>query len=228
MVKKFDWHEIEQLAMDLDVEEVEVDEGAPSYAEVKRRSESARKVLDQGEHWAEEPPKWFEHYAKLKEMFKNWRIACYIAWASSPKIDRWPETQAELAEKVLGLTGPRQISEWRKSDPRIDDAIAMLQAAPLWEHRADIYEALVEVATDPDYKGHSDRKLALELLGDYVPRSRMDLGRAAEGDETSQAPDEELRKHAGDIFNAEGSAVDEDEWEKVKSDEPEGDVDADN
>ena len=203
-MKKFDWHEIEQLAMDFNVEEIEVDSSAPSYAEVKARSENARKLLDSGEYWKEsdDPPSWLEHYFKLREMKFSWRVACYIAWASSPKVNRWPDTQAELAEKVLGLSSPRQITEWRKKDPRIDDAIAMLQAAPLWEHRADIYEALVEVATDPDYKGHSDRKLALELLGDYVPRSRMDLGKAADDDEAKSMTDEELRKYAGDLHKS--------------------------
>lgn len=208
---KFDWHEIEQLAMDLQVEEIEVDKSAPSYAEVQARSESARQVLEGGGHWPDEGeekeekkiPQWFEHYLKLREMTFSWRVACYIAWAASPKQMRWPETQAELAEKILGLSSPRQITEWRKNDPRIDDAITMLQAAPLWEHRSDIYGALVEVAADPDYKGHSDRKLALELLGDYVPRSRMDLGKAADEDGAKSLSDAELRKHAGDLYKNE-------------------------
>lgn len=205
---KFDWHEIEQLAMDLRVEEIEVEKTAPSYAEVKARSETAMQVLEGGGLWKDKEegeeedkvPQWFEHYLKLREMAFSWRVACYIAWAASPKQMRWPETQAELAEKILGLNSPRQITEWRKKDPRIDNAITMLQAAPLWEHRSDIYGALVEVATDPDYKGHSDRKLALELLGDYVPRSRMDLGKAADDDGAKSLSDAELRKHAGDLY----------------------------
>ena len=126
---------------------------------------------------------------------------------------RWPETQAELAEKVLGLSSPRQISEWRKNDPRIDDAITMLQAAPLHEHRADIYKALVTVATDPDYKGHSDRKLALEMLGDYTPRSRMDIGKAADGDGVKSKTDAELRKAAGEIYKAEQESTEESDKE---------------
>ena len=213
MSKLFDWHEIEQLALDLEVEEIEVDQSAPSYAEVQARSDTARHILEAGNHWEEDdPPSWLAHYFKLREMQFSWRVACYIAWAASPKAARWPETQADLAEKVLGLSSPRQITEWRKNDPRIDDAIAMLQAAPLWEHRADIYEALVEVAADPDYKGHSDRKLALELLGDYVPRSRMDLGKAADDDKAKSLTDDELRKYAGDLHQSDvAEEMDEEE-----------------
>lgn len=204
MVQKLDWGELEQLAMNLDVEEVEVDKTAPSYAEVQARSAKALQVLESGEHKDSEgdPPTWLGFYFKLRDIGFGWRVATYIAWAASPKVLRWPETQADLAEKVLGLSSPRQISEWRKKDPRIDDAITMLQAAPLHEHRADIYKALVTVATNPDYKGHSDRKLALEMLGDYTPRSRMDIGKAADGDGVKSKTDAELRKHAGDIYKA--------------------------
>lgn len=204
MAQKFDWHEIEQLVMDLKVEEIEGDKNAPSYAEVQARSETARQVLEAGGLWPgkeeDKIPQWFGYYLKLRQIGFSWRVSTYIAWAASPKIGRWPETQAELAEKVLGLTSPRQITEWRKKDPRIDDAITMMQAAPLHEHRADIYNALVAVATDPDYKGHSDRKLALELLGDYIPRSRMDLGKASDEDGAKSLSDAELRKHAGDLY----------------------------
>jgi len=204
MAQKFDWHEIEQLAMSLDVAEIEVDKSAPSYAEVLARSETAQKVLESGDHKDSEgePPDWLESYFKLRQIGFSWRVATYIAWAASPKVLRWPENQVELAEKVLGLSSPRQITEWRKKDPRIDDAITMLQAAPLHEHRADIYKALVEVATDPDYKNHPDRKMALEMLGDYVPRSRMDLGKALDEDGAKSLSDADLRKHAGDIYKA--------------------------
>ncbi len=45
-----------------------------------------------------------------------------------------------------------------------------MQAAPLLRHRRDILDALIVSATDPDPKSHPDRKLALEMLGDYKPR----------------------------------------------------------
>lgn len=205
MVQKLDWVELEQMAMDLEVEEIEVDKTAPSYAEVYERSETAKKVLEAGKHWdgnEEEMPQWFGHYLQLRDIGFSWRVSTYIAWAGSPKNGRWPEAQVELAEKVLGLTSPRQITEWRKKDPRIDDAITMMQAAPLQEHRADFYAAMVAVGTMHDYKGFSDRKLAFELLEDYVPRSRMDVGRASDKDGAKSLSDAELRKHAGDLYEA--------------------------
>lgn len=194
----FDWREVEQIAMDLDVEEIEVDQSAPSYAEIKARSENARRLLEDGGHWKkdDEIPEWLAHYFRLRELGFNWRVATYIAWAATPKKERWPKTQAELAENVLGLSSSRQISEWRKANRRIDDAIVILQAAPLHEHRSDFYKALIESGTTPDYKNHPDRKLALEMLGDYVPRSRMDLNKSAEDDDIALMAESELRKAA--------------------------------
>jgi len=179
-MRKFDWRLIGQLELGLDLEEPVQDPGAPSFEEIQARSEGARQLMERlvvepgadVDRWGETPPDWFGHFIKLQEWF-SWRIACYIAWAASPKQDRWPKTQEELATECLGLSSSRQISEWRKKYAKIDDAIALIQAAPLWEHRADIYEALVVVATTQDYKAHSDRKLALEMLGDYVPRSKI-------------------------------------------------------
>lgn len=224
-MKKFDWRLIGQLELGLDLEEVDQDPGAPSFGEVRARSEAARKLLEglvvssgvDAERWGDEPPEWFGHFIKLLELGFSWRIACYIAWAASPRQGRWPRTQAELATEVLGLSGPRQISEWRKKYPKIDDAIALIQAAPLWEHRADIYEALVAVATSHDYKGHSDRKLALELLGDYVPRSKIDatVGGARNLSELSDDELDALAARIG-LKGAEGSE------EAEGPEEPEG------
>jgi len=197
-VKKFDWRLIGQLELGLDLDDTVQDPGAPSFEEIQARSEAARQLMERlvvspgadADRWGETPPAWFEHFLKLREWF-SWRIACYIAWAASPKQERWPKTQEDLAREVLGLASSRQISEWRKKYPKIDDAIALIQAAPLWEHRADIYEALVAVATSHDYKGHSDRKLALELLGDYVPRSKVEAS-IGEARDLSELTDEEL------------------------------------
>jgi len=189
-------------------------ESSLSFEEVQARSENARRVLEEmccpaartdadsesgglrGEMapdagWSDSAISWFSHYLKLRELGFSWRIACYIAWAASPKRERWPKTQEELATEVLGLASARQISEWRRKYPKIDDAIALIQAAPLWEHRADIYAALVEVATDADYKNHPDRKLALEMLGDYVPRSKVEAS-IGEARDLSDLTDEEL------------------------------------
>lgn len=105
----------------------------------------------------------------------DWRKAVFIAWSASPGATRNPPTQAELATDVLGLTGDRVIRQWREKQPEIEKAIVSMAAAPLLRHRRDIYDALIKSATDPDPKSHADRKLALELLGDYKPRSVQEL-----------------------------------------------------
>lgn len=49
----------------------------------------------------------------------------------------------------------------------------MMQAGPLFKHRSEIFTALVAVAIKPEYKSHADRKLALELMGDYTPLRKV-------------------------------------------------------
>lgn len=162
-----------QLKLPLDVEEEAISDqrSALSPEDVRLRAETARQALNELDAEAVE---WKADYINLVEGGWPWRVAAYIAWASSPKNKRIPKTQDELAVKHLGLTSDRAINTWRRKNPAIDEMVAVLQSAPLWEHRSEIYAALVTVATSPEYKGHNDRKLALELLGDYVPRSKVE------------------------------------------------------
>lgn len=119
---------------------------------------------------------WWQDYRELIRRGWDWRKAVLIAWEASPvKTDRVPATQEELAVTVLGLTSDRVIAKWRRQQPEIDDEIVRMQAAPLLRHRRDIYDALATSASDPDPKSHQDRKLALELLGDYKPRQVQEL-----------------------------------------------------
>lgn len=118
-------------------------------------------------------PAWWSDYLAIREAFphfKNWRIWVYIAWAGQPATSRDPRTLEVLAETVLGCTS-RVVRKWRAADwgdrPSVDEAVAWVQAGPLLRHRRDIYEALVAVARTPDPKAHNDRKLALEMMGDY-------------------------------------------------------------
>jgi len=163
---------IYQLTLPLDIEDVISDQSSVvSVEEARLRSETARAALHE---LSPESTPWKDEYLNLVEGGWNWRVAAYIAWAASPKNTRTPKTQDELATQHLGLTSDRAINTWRRKNPAIDEMVAVLQAAPLFEHRAEIYEALVKVATSPEYKGHNDRKLALELLGDYVPKSKVE------------------------------------------------------
>ena len=74
-----------------------------------------------------------------------------------------------------------------------------MQATPLLRHRRDIFDALIVSATDPDPKSHPDRKLALEMLGDYKPRqiNQMEGGdRPIEINSVPKLTDDELQRIA--------------------------------
>ena len=153
-----------QLPLALDLPEVENGESV-GPEEARERSEKARKNLEAmfGKSGA---PRWLDDYLELARGGWPWRVAAYIAWASSPRAAREPKTQDELARFHLGLTSDRAISTWRKRNPAIDEVVRMMQSGPLFKHRSEIFTALVAVAVKPDSKSHPDRKLALELMGD--------------------------------------------------------------
>ena len=143
---------------------------------------------------------YFETFLELVDNGWPSRIAAFIAWASSPRLSREPKTQEELAH-ILGLTSDRQFSKWRRQYPSIDALIAKLQIEPLLKHRADVFQALAESASNPDYKHNPDRKLFTEITGDYVPSARFEaeLKRSGEGSVIGKQPDAILEKLAGPV-----------------------------
>ena len=130
---------------------------------------------------------WWSDYVEIRARFphfSNWRIWGYVAWAGSPLSSRQPPTEAALADEVLGCT-TRAIRNWKSRDwvdeegqllPGIDEAVAWVQASPLLAHRRDIYEALIESARLIGRDGHGDRKVALQMMGDYDPSQRQVSG----------------------------------------------------
>ena len=124
---------------------------------------------------SDSPEETYPWEAEAEELLSEFRpqVAAYIAWAASPAKGRKPATQAELAS-LLGLKDDRTIRQWRAKDKRIDATIKERQAGPLWAHRRDIFEALVQSASTADAANFSDRKLALEMMGDYVPKQRQE------------------------------------------------------
>jgi hypothetical protein len=153
------------------------------------RSEAARAGLENmyGKIGA---PRWIDDYLELCKGGWPWRVAAYIAWASTPRGSREPKTQDDLARNHLGLTSDRAINTWRKKNPAIDEMVRMMQAGPLFKHRAEIYTALVAVAVKPEYKSHNDRKLALELMGDYMPAHKILAALTARGQAGVKTDDE--------------------------------------
>jgi hypothetical protein len=192
-----------QLPLQLDLPEGEDSE---PKEQALIRAEAAHKALESlyGKVGA---PRWLDEYLELIKGGWPWRVAAYIAWASSPRVGREPKTQDELARMYLGLTSDRAISTWRKRNPAIDEIVRVMQAAPLFKHRAEIFTALVAVAVKPEYKSHNDRKLALELMGDYMPAHKVLaglLGSAKDGD-MSEMPEDELKAIAQAAEEVRGS-----------------------
>ncbi|PKN91095.1 MAG: hypothetical protein CVU44_20990 [Chloroflexi bacterium HGW-Chloroflexi-6] len=196
--------EARQLALDLDLPEIEIEN--ISEEEARMRRETAWQAL-KALRSAKEPPAWLDDVFKLIEWGWTWRQAAYIAWCASPKIGRKPANQEDLATDYLGLSSDRAISTWRKRNPAIEDAIGLLQAAPLWESRADDFRALAEGAAKAgdDYKFFPHLKLKLEMRGDYVPKSELEAllkRKSASGAEVMSI--EELERQAGYEENSNG------------------------
>lgn len=195
--------EMQPALFDIDLpEDDDAQPGALSFETVRRRESLAMQMFREQ---ALSLP-YFETFLDLLD--GNWppRIAAFIAWASSPKLDRKPATQEELAH-ILGLTSDRQFSKWRRKYPSIDGLIAKLQIEPLLKHRADVFQALAESASNPDYKHHSDRKLFAEITGDYVPSAKFEaeLKRSAAGLIEKQ-PDSVLEQMLGPTEPDDGEA----------------------
>jgi hypothetical protein len=185
-----------QLPLALDLPEPD-DIGSSVDAKIK--SEAAKAALE-GLYGKIGAPRWLDDYLELIKGGWPWRVAAYIAWASSPRAGREPKTQDELARAHLGLTSDRAISTWRKRNPAIDEMVRVMQAAPLFKHRAEIFTALVAVAVKPEYKSHNDRKLALELMGDYMPARKVLAALSGKiGTDLEEMSDDELAELAASL-----------------------------
>jgi hypothetical protein len=141
---------------------------------------------------AREKPGWWNDFQMIRDQFphfRNWRIWVYIAWAGQPTKGRKPATKEELAAQVLRCSS-RVIRKWESRSygdlPGVLDAIAWVQASPLLRHRRDIYNALIAVAIQADPKAHQDRKLALEMMGDYRQKSEEPQDKLPQLPETLQ------------------------------------------
>jgi hypothetical protein len=210
-LKKLHPEYFEQLSLGLEIDELEDGDAQVVFTteEKARRSMGAKVALDQL-HTQTKPGDarlgWWDTYQQLLNSKWPWRIACFVAWASSPKLNRWPKTQDEFAQKVLGLTSDRVIATWRKKSPDIDGAISLLQSATMLEHRADVIKALVDSASNSDHRSNPDRKLFFEMTGDYVPRSRVDVKAEIGDDEMSELSEAELMEIARRAKKSEGDS----------------------
>jgi hypothetical protein len=118
---------------------------------------------------------WECDFYHLLEQGFEWRVAVFIAWASSPVVGRVPKTQGQLATEFLNLTSDRAIRKWRAMNPKIDQFVAKMKAEPLLRYRDAAFRTLGELAIREDPDTHQDRQLFFEMTGDYRPKSAMTL-----------------------------------------------------
>jgi hypothetical protein len=139
---------------------------------------------------------WADDFYRLIDRGWKWRIAVYVAWAASPRMGRYPETQEKLATEILGLTSDRQIATWRSKNPGIDEVIALMQAMPMMDYRRDILKALAISASNPNHKASADRRTALTITGDFVPHMKIDDKRSSSDplDKSDAELDEIIRR----------------------------------
>jgi hypothetical protein len=185
-----------QLALpEIEMEGEEVQDGfALTPQQARERSETCRRMLERLFEQEQKDADWVGTYRMLRDAGWHWRMACYIAWQSSPRKLRWPKNQDELATQVLGLTSDRVITTWRQKNPAIDELVSLMQSIPLMADRADVFRALATSAADADHRSNPDRKLFFEMTGDYTPRTKVDI-RKDVGD-LSQYSEEELERIA--------------------------------
>lgn len=205
----------------LDEGDFPASESTPGQAE----SRAARKQLD---CWLKEQtarPAWFDLWNELREergpmmgpdgeVLLNergeartrrrwdWRKALYIAWSSLPRSLRQPETLEKLAD-LLGLRNTGTIRNWRRTDPEIEERVAELPRRMLLGHVADVFQALVTVASSADPKAHPDRRLFLEMAGEYSPKGSLALS----GPDGGAVP-LDLRHGLGELAEDELDALD--------------------
>jgi len=163
-------------------------EGLPDpLDEAQLRAEEARAVFEA--RWGNTP--WMDDYFRLLAEGWDWRQAAYIVWACQPKGQRDPQTQQEFAVSI-GLTSDRTIRKWRDGNPAIEERIHELTASALMKARAEVFGALIEAATNPSPRACTDRKLFLELTGDYSRDQVVRIGMALPND-LAELSVEELR-----------------------------------
>jgi len=191
-----------QLRLNLDLPETAVQNNAAFSAdEIRIRTEAARAKLEGGENWEKDgkggvkPPVWLQEYYQLLEGGWPWRVAVYIAWKATPKKYRWPTSQEELALNVLGLASDRVIATWRAKNPAIDAMVQDVGSARVLDRLNDSIEAMLEVASQPNYKGRGDRELHFKLAG--VLSEQIDINDKSGLPDLSKLPWDEKLKLAG-------------------------------
>ena len=172
---------------------------------VIREREMAARLALKDKMDGDDLPSWADVFHQLINAGWKWKLAAFAAWSSVPKEFRVPKTLDELATDVLGLSSPRVIFTWRKKYPSLDQVIADLQNAEMLEDRADVLHTLKHMAKQKDYKNFKYTQIYLEMIGAYVPTTKLAAElkrRGVTSDDLADMSDEELRMLAGSAMES--------------------------
>jgi len=133
-------------------------------------------------------------YLAIMEEGWYWRDAAYIAWKAMPRELRQPKTEEEFCQAV-GISR-RAMADRRNRNAAIDIRAAKSSVRRVVENVDEIVGALIESATNSNYKHHPDRKLALEMAGVYQPKQGLVLERGGTDGDMSDLDEDELRRRA--------------------------------
>ena len=149
-------------------------------------------------------PAWWPSFLKIRERFphfKNWKIWSLIAWETMPAPMKDPPALKEFAASIN--TSVRTLWNYRNKTwgdkTTVGEAIVVVRESSTWHAREEVMKALITVAKRPDPKAHPDRKMFLEMTGDYPPRLPP---------EPDAAIDETFKKRLEQIYQDDGDIID--------------------
>lgn len=127
-------------------------------------------------------------YADLVAQGWYWRKAAVVAWLATPKGERLPEHQYELAD-LLGCSA--DLISSLKQRAEVQAQVMRITTASLISHKAAVDAALIESASDSNYKNNQDRKTYYTLIGALKEQHELTLAQT-DNAAMQQMSDEEL------------------------------------
>lgn len=100
----------------------------------------------------------------------NWTVGQLklIEWLATPKLDRKPKTQKQLAVEIG--TDESTLSDWKKKSGFMDE-VRVIAREYLKDELPEIYGALITKAKSGDVPAI---KLAMEMTKEFVPSQKID------------------------------------------------------
>ena len=100
------------------------------------------------------------------------KVDALVNWLATPKTERTITTLGELAE-VLDVNR-NTLTSW-KASRQVRERVLQQTRGILYDAIPGAYRALSESASNPDGRNNSDRRLLLEMTGQYTPGLQVGL-----------------------------------------------------